>query len=422
MSDTRNFPDWIKAFQDYASFGEAPPKMYFWTGVSTIAGALRRKVWIDQKLFKWFPNFYVIFVAPPGVVAKTTTADVGMDLLREVPGVKFGPSVVTWQALVQAFAEGAEAYLYEGEYNSMSALTISSGEFGNLLNPQDKEMVDMLVNLWDGKGFKKMTKHSGTDEVVNPWINIIACTTPAWIAGNFPEYMIGGGFTSRCVFVYTDKKNKLVAYPGLVAPRENERIKLSLIQDLEHIATKLLGEYHLTKEAIQWGEDWYEAHNKVRQPHLDDDRYGGYVARKQTHIHKLAIVLAASQRDELIIKKDDLVTAATMVTDLEREMVKVFSKIGMNEVAAGSVRLLDYLRKRGEAIPYEEAYRYIHVQFPQFREFEDMLKGMIKAGQVSLLQKGSGFWLAYVFQPGEINPTTGEITGPASPPLGASPG
>ena len=58
--------------------------------------------------------------------------------------------------------------------------------------------------------FKKISKHAGNDDVVNPWINIIACTTPAWIAGNFPEYMIGGGFTSRCVFVYADAKERFV--------------------------------------------------------------------------------------------------------------------------------------------------------------------------------------------------------------------
>lgn len=407
---SRNFPDWIKAFQEYATFGEAPPKMHFWTAVSTIAGCLRRKVWIDQYYFKWYPNFYVIFVAPPGVVAKTTTADVGMDLLRKVPGVKFGPSVVTWQALVQAFADGKEAFEYpleSGTWNTMAALTISSGEFGNLLNPQDKDMVDMLVNLWDGKGFRKQTKHSGTDEVENPWINLIACTTPAWIAGNFPEYMIGGGFTSRCVFVYTDRKEKLVPYPGLSVPKNIDAYQDALVQDLVRIA-EMKGEFKLTREALEWGGEWYEKHNRQRQPHLDDDRFGGYVARKQTHIHKLAMVLSASQRDELVIKLEDLQTAATMVTDLEAEMVKVFSKIGMSDPAVAATRLVEFIKKRG-TVSYEEGYRYVHAQFPQLKDFEEILKGLVKAGRVSFQQAGNAYTLSYVWQKGEADPETGEI-------------
>lgn len=388
----RHYEDWLKAFVDYASYGEAPPRMYFWVGASTIAGALRRKVWIDQFYFQWYCNLYVILVAPPGVVSKTTTADVGMNLLRQVPNIRFGPSVVTWQSLVQGFAEAAETFEYQGEWHTQSPMTISSGEFGNLLNPQDKEMVDMLVTLWDGKGFKKQTKHSGTDEVVNPWINLVACTTPAWIAGNFPEYMIGGGFTSRCVFVYADKKEQFVAYPGLVIPQDVKEKERKLVEDLEHIATKLVGEYKLTKEAIAWGQEWYVKHNTHRPVHMQDDRFGGYLARKQTFIHKVAMLLAASQRDELLITKTDLETAAILVTDLEAEMINVFAKIGMSEIAQATQRLLEYIRRVGRC-KYEEAYRYIYAQFPQFRDYEDMLKGLIQAGFVQLLQDGGQFYL-----------------------------
>jgi hypothetical protein len=407
---TRNFPDWIKAFQDYATFGEAPPKMHFWTAVSTIAGALRRKVWIDQYYFKWFPNFYVIFVAPPGVVAKTTTADVGMDLLRKVPGIKFGPSVVTWQSLVKSFADSKEAFEYPPEtkeYQTMAALTISSGEFGNLLNPQDKEMVDMLVSLWDGKGFRKETKHSGSDTVENPWINLIACTTPAWIAGNFPEYMIGGGFTSRSVFVYCDRKEKLVPYPGLSVPKNIQAYQEALVADLIKIAD-MCGEFKLTREALEWGSGWYEEHNTKRQPHLDDDRFGGYIARKQTHIHKLAMVLAASRSDALTITLEDLQTAAHMVTDLEAEMVKVFSKIGMNDTSVAATRLLEFVKRR-RSVSYEEAYRYVHAQFPSFRDFEDVIKGLIKSGHLIFKQNGTSYSLSYAWKKGEIDMETGEI-------------
>ena len=65
--------------------------MYAWVGVSTIAGALRRKVWIDQAYFKWYPNFYIILVAPPGIVAKSTTASLGMRLCGVSPVSASGP-------------------------------------------------------------------------------------------------------------------------------------------------------------------------------------------------------------------------------------------------------------------------------------------------------------------------------------------
>ena len=59
----RNHADWLTAFMEYASYGEAPRHMYFWSGVAAIAGALRRKVWIDQAYFKWHCNMYIVLVA-----------------------------------------------------------------------------------------------------------------------------------------------------------------------------------------------------------------------------------------------------------------------------------------------------------------------------------------------------------------------
>ena len=391
----RNHADWLEAFCDYARFGEAPRKMYFWVGVSAIAGALRRKVWIDQAYFKWFPNFYIILVAPPGIVSKSTTASVAMRLLRRVPGIKFGPDVVTWQALIGAFAEATEMYDDgHGDYRVMSAITIESSEFGNLLNPQDKEMVDLLVSLWDGKegSFDKRTKMSGNDKVENPWINMIACTTPAWIAGNFPEYMIGGGFTSRCVFVYASEKEKYVAYPGLHVPANLAQLEDSLVADLEHISINLQGEYRLTKDAIGWGEAWYKEHYTNRPAGLDDDRFGGYIARKQTHVHKLAMILAAAQGDSLVITADDLKTANEMVSDLETDMPGVFSKIGRSDISLQTDRFLKYLAQKRE-VAYPEAYRFIHAYFPSSREFEDMLAGCIRSEQVRVEQRQGTIWL-----------------------------
>jgi hypothetical protein len=386
----RNHKDWLDGFLEYASYGEAPRRMYFWVGVGAVAGALRRKVWIDQVYFKWHANFFIVLVAPPGIVSKTTTADVAMNLLREVPGIKFGPDVVTWQALVKSFAESCEMFELNGDWIPMSAITISSGEFGNLLNPQDREMVDLLVSLWDGrKTFEKITKMSGNDMIQNPWINFVACTTPEWIAGNFPEYLVGGGFTSRCLFVYANEKAKYVAYPARAVPAGIGDLRTSLIQDLEHISM-LAGSFTISPEATEWGVAWYESHYRNRPPELDDERFGGYIARKQTHIHKLAMILSAAKRDDLTIQVEDLSVANDMVSDLELDMPKVFSRIGRSPAAAAAERMLNYVRKRGK-MPLTEAYSHVQSAFPDSREFDGVLMGLVKAGQLRMEATADGF-------------------------------
>ena len=69
---------------------------------------------MDMAIFKWTPNFYILLVAPPGIVSKSTTVDIGMDILAQVTGVKFGPDVVTWQSLIKSLAESGEAFEHGG--------------------------------------------------------------------------------------------------------------------------------------------------------------------------------------------------------------------------------------------------------------------------------------------------------------------
>ena len=378
---------------DYSAHSEAPDKFHFWTAVSTIAGALRRRVWIDQGYFQWTPNFYIIFVAPPGIVSKSTTLSVGMRLLKKVQGVHFGPDAVTWQALTQALAESTESVLMPDElFHPMSCITIASSEFGTFLNPKDREMVDVLVSLWDGQlgVWEKRTKTQGSDEIANPWINIAACTTPAWIAGNFPDYLIGGGFTSRCVWVYADAKRKLVAYPSQELPPSFYETGDRLVADLERIAD-LKGEFVISPEAIKFGVDWYEDHYTNRNKDLDNDRFAGYLARKQTHAHKLAMILSASEKDKLLITKENLDSALQIITSLEQDMPKVFDNIGLEGATKHVQDILSVIRAYG-SITQTDLFRIVF-RYMSGEEFDKGMASLIKANLITLVGKEGSIYV-----------------------------
>jgi hypothetical protein len=367
--------------------------MHFWAGVSALAGAMRRRVWIDMKRFTWTPSFYIIFVAPPGIVSKSTTADIGMDLLREVPGVKFGPHHATMPALVSAWAAASEAFEFDQSFHPMSALTLVASELGTLLNLQDKDMVNLLIELWDGKKhFEKITKTSGNDVIHAPWINLIGCTTPHWVADNVPPSMIGGGLSSRCVFIYAEEKEKYVPYVDEVVSDQDATLRAALIHDLEHIAVHMVGPFVITAEARAWGRDWYVDFWKKARERMDDQMLEGYAARKQTPLHKLAMVLSASRSDARVITEEDLQVANLMLLEVEEDMHKVFSRIGRSEESLKSEQILAFISK-SERVPFEEVYRYIHAYFPKAQDFEQVLAGLVKSGQVEMKMEQSGVWL-----------------------------
>jgi hypothetical protein len=390
----RKCEDWLTSFLEYSSFGEAPLKMLFWTGVSTVCGALRRRVWLDMKYFQWVPNMYIIMVAPPGIVSKSTTANIGMNLLRDVPGIHFGPDVVTWQALVESMSQNGELVLDKttGEFYPMSCLTIASDEFGTFLNPDDREMVDVLVSLWDGKrgSFSKKTKMSGNDSIENPWINVIACTTPAWIAGNFPQYMIGGGFTSRCVFVYAEKKRQEIAYPDEHVPKDFSSLRADLVHDLTRIS-ELFGAITLSPSAREWGREWYAQHWRNPSPELSTDQFAGYLARKQTHIHKLAMILSASAGDSLTISAKHLEYATEMLGAIEEDMPKVFANIGKSDITGGTSRIIAILQKEGTMTKTNLFRQLFHTL--SYQDFEQALSGALNAQVLLQYQEGNEMML-----------------------------
>lgn len=348
---SRNHKHWLKAYMHFTRASESPDAFHFWTGVGTVAGALRRRVWIDMRHFQWTPNFYIILVGPPGIASKSTTIRIGTSLLEHVPGLHFGPQSMTWQSLTQTMEESVEyvKYVdYKGveQLQAMSPVTCSIPELGTFLKMDDSALVDVLISMWDGQqeNWGHKTKSSGNIEIKNPWLNLLACTTPSWLEQHFPTSMIGGGLTSRIMFIYGDKKRHLVAYPD-EAQREQdyEDYRKTLIEDLQRIAL-LTGPYRLSPDARAWGTQWYEKLWSTRPADMANDRYSGYISRKQTHLHKVAMVLAASQRDQLIVERDDLIQADALLNSVEPHMIKVFESVGVVDEAKNVANILAHVR------------------------------------------------------------------------------
>lgn len=393
----RHHKNWIEAYMKYTEHTESPRQFHLWTAISTIAGALRRRVWLDMGHFQWTPNLYIIFIAPPGVAAKSTTASIGSRLLRQIPDIHFGPESVTWQRLIQALSQAAIPVYPPGQEidpmqtpaTYMSAVTIVASELGTFMDPRDRQMMDILVDLWDSKEgvWTRSTKTQSEDVIENPWLNLIACTTPAWLKDNVPDYLIYGGFASRCVMVYADKKEKLIAYPDEHQPADFEEQGARLVHDLE-IISRLYGQFTLAPEAREWGRKWYGEHWNTEE---SDDRVGGYRSRKQTLIHKLAMILSAAHSDSLVITPRDLQQAHTIVTALEAEMKKVLDLIGMSQETKQANQILEVI-KASKKVSKQQLMQAMLKQMTA-EVFNKSLNGLIEAGLVIAGSDGNKLWL-----------------------------
>jgi len=337
---SRHFPDWLAAFTETLTpKGEAPERFYFWSGVSTIAGVLRRRVFIDEGHFKHHPNFYIVLVGPPGLVKKSTTINIGANLLNTIPNVILGADCATWQAFVEEVAAAQDLFasgdvavtnLVDQTHSVTCALTLAISELGTFFDPNDHMMVNVMTELYDGKDnpFRKRTKTMGEDEIRSPFVNIIAGTTPDWIHANFRGRFGGWGLSSRIIFLHCDEKERDVPFPHELWQGTFDATMERFRDDLIAIS-KLQGTCTYAPAAKDFYRELYGNHGR-RQTLLNrnahhDPWLSYYFARKLDHVLKLAIVLSASRNHQLVITLEDMRDAAARCDQIEVELSKVFA-------------------------------------------------------------------------------------------------
>ena len=345
----RIFEDFISTYyKEYTKETESPNEFHVWTAISIICGALGPKCFMDFKSFKINTNMYLVMVAPPGIVSKSTTMGIGYSLLKKVPGINFGADSGSWQALIDTFVDVTQSYKVDGYPKlTSSAINMSVGELGTLLRTKDEERMDTLVRLWDvPEDYVKRTR--GEELFIeNPWMNMMGATTPSWVEQNLKDYAIGGGFSSRTLFVYADKKARLIPHPNLDNAREMDVLKAKLIHDLTKIS-KMSGNFSFDDETREVAEKWYVQHNdRKNNPLWRSEVTASYAARKQSHLYKICMAVSASRGESMVINLKDFKTALSLLNKVEENLCTIFVAISEDENLNAISYIVNYIKQEG---------------------------------------------------------------------------
>jgi len=376
-------------------FSEPPEIWAYWTAISVIAGALQGKTYFGMGLFEWVPNFYIVLVGPAGS-GKSSAINTGMNLLKQVRGVHIGSESITWQAVLDEFvaaAAGGTGIKSRGGMRRHSSVTYALSELGTFLDPRDKQLMSTLTQLWSGDGgrdFKRRTRTGGYLEVEKPFLNLIAGTTPEWIQDNLPPSLIGTGFTSRCILVYAENKKATVAYPRRMAEQGMANmadLRSKLIEDLGKIAL-LKGEFTLSEEAYAIGTDWYSQYSRQPPVGLSPSDFGGYLNRRQAHVHKCAMVHSAAESDDMVVSGRHLEEAITMVTSTEKVMPAALQGIHKGDELRPELRIEEVLRRYG-LVNTVDLYARFRSKM-SWREFSTILLNLESAGLVKETMNQNG--------------------------------
>jgi hypothetical protein len=230
------------------------------------------------------------------------------------------------------------------------SVSVVSKELGSFLGVKNTHLITFLTDIYDcDDEWEYSTKHSGTDKIQGACLNFIGAITPEWLARNLPMDAIGGGYSSRVLFVVGRRKHKRVTIPP-DSPELRTMARL-LSEDLEKIAT-LTGPFRWSPEAYRHFDEWYQGIDD-ENPSIDDPRFSGYLERKPSMVLKSAMSISAANRDDLIIEPDDVAQARALIEDLEEYMTDAFGGLGEYDKAIVIEKVMKQFGVRRE-LSFEE--------------------------------------------------------------------
>lgn len=350
----RHNEDFIQAFVEATENTEPPEILRKACAISAVAAALERKCYTIWGFSSIYPNSYIVLCAPSGQARKGTSMRLIYDIIKEVP-ISLCADAITREALFRRLNSSCRTYVMpDGNVLNHSSLTVLSEELTTFLRYKNIDFLTNLTDLYDCKPtWEYEVKHGPSDKIVGPYLNILGATTPELLQESVPPGFIGGGFASRCLFVYAANKGKIV--PLEFPTEEQARKYRTLVSDLTEI-NELAGQFKQSPEYLQEYQDWY-IESEENPPHKGDRRFGGYCSRRATHVRKLSMLFSASRSSDMILAPEDLRRSVEFLESIEPNLPAVYSSVGAHRLFEQLRCIRDFIEQSDGPIDASDLYK-----------------------------------------------------------------
>lgn len=319
--------DWIPKFMEYTEGIPSPYLFRLWSAIGCVAATLDRRVWTVSAGDKVFPGLYTLLVGPPGSGKSQSIRQVSA-LWYSTKELKIAPNSVTKASLTDELEAAKRVIPIKNpgpgedvmiEYHS---LQIAASEFGVLVPAHDLDFLNFLNQIYDNDPNYRESRRTGGRKVdtINPQINILAGTQPAYLASLLPEEAWGMGFMTRMIMVYSAERFNVRLFDTKTS---NPRIFAELSEQLK-LLLKVHGQAKWSEDAKVAIQAWADA---GFPPEPEHSRLAAYNARRVLHTITLCLVSAASAGHPLEIQLSDFQRAQGWLLQAEATMPDIFKEM-----------------------------------------------------------------------------------------------
>lgn len=390
----------IEQYLDFYSETESPAIFYRWSIISGIGALLGRQAWVTHGHHQIFPNQYVMLVGDAGC-RKSTAIKTTKKLIAATGYKTFVADKTTKEKLLLDLEEGLDA-IHDPSNNlnvkktnakpTMIALFgeelsddpkecyIVADEFNAFLGHSNLEFIDLLTNMWDYDGiYENRIKTGKSVRIPYPTFSLLGGNTPTGISQAFPTEVIGQGFFSRIMLIYSSPSDKRIPFPH---PPDLE-VYEKLVKFVREIKLNIVGEIHLEQSAKKALATIYHEWKD-----LEDTRFCSYSTRRFTHLLKLCTICAAAKL-ETKITSDTVLYANTILHYTESFMPKALGEFGKarnSDVTAKILNLLDQAQTPLD--PAKGIWKHVQRDLDSRKQLGDILQGLQMAGKIQITSVG----------------------------------
>ena len=366
----RKCKDWITAYLQYTSEQESPIAFHKWTAMAVLSATLGRHVYMERGYYTIFPNLYVVLIAGSAKCRKSVSSHIGINLLNElVHRPMVFSQKITNEALIKA--------LLDAKVDSQSCGIIYASELSVFMGRDaiGTGLIPTLTDLYDSpKKWSYHTRTRGVELLENVSICMLGASTMDWLKSSIPVDAVGGGFTSRVIFVYQDQPRKSILFPN----RTEEMIAIhkDLVEDLNHIRSQR-GPMELTPEAMTVAETWYNSELTKQR----DARLEGYFGRKHDTMFKLSMVLSMAETDDRWIQETHIRKALELLEENEESLVTVMATVTSSAVGEETDKVLAFIRKQRK-VQHSDLLRYCW-RMGNAQAISEHVRTLLEAGEIT---------------------------------------
>lgn len=279
--------------------GYAPLQYHIGATIAMFAAAIERKTYILYGRPK-FTNAYVINIGPSGS-GKTSTLQTADRILKRYEkscnSQLMLPQEMSGEKLVAILAERQRGIFVYSECGTLLDV---------LRRSYSDSVYTMLLHLYDGASYQRVTFKDGLVVISEPYINILAACTPSLFNEKITRDDIQSGFLPRFLIFATDK-------PGPDTPPNDldPTQEAILVHALAATVAALPPRYTLAKDARaryeQWSSGWRER--------INDGDARSFFDRLADYCLKFSLMFSSQAADGHDVIQTDDIERASILTD-----------------------------------------------------------------------------------------------------------